>query len=90
MPPWIRGFVLRNRQWVTMRIADLSEVQFKNDLNNLMISDNHKKTIVALVKTHENAHKSDEEDAPAIGTSLDVVRGKGTGLIILLHGEPGE
>ncbi|KAG6354754.1 hypothetical protein INS49_003835 [Diaporthe citri] len=55
LPNWVHAFVLRSRQWVTLNTGDLSEVQFENNFDELMFSSSHKRTIVALVETHENA-----------------------------------
>ncbi|KAH8669872.1 hypothetical protein BGZ61DRAFT_111798 [Ilyonectria robusta] len=89
LPNWAYGFVLRLRQWVTLRVSDLSEVLFENDFNQLMISEIHKQTVLALVQTHENGKTKESLPSQSIGASLDLVKGKGTGLILLLHGEPG-
>lgn len=85
LPNQVHAFVLRSRQWVTVKLADLSEVSFDNNFEELMFSPEHKQTILALVETHENA----AQGSHSVGAGLDLVKGKGTGLIILLHGEPG-
>lgn len=90
LPKWVHAFVLRSRQWVTLDTGDLSVVQFDNNFDELMFSPSHKQTIVALVETHENARTSPTQGSHSVGPALDLVRGKGAGLIILLHGEPGE
>lgn len=90
LPKWVHAFVLRSRQWVTLNTGDLSEVQFDNNFDELMFSPSHKQTIVALVETHENARTGPTQGSHSVGPALDLVRGKGAGLIILLHGEPGE
>lgn len=90
LPSWVHAFVLRSRQWVTLNTADLSEVQFDNNFDELMFSPSHKKTIVALVETHENGRTDSTQGHHSVGPALDLVKGKGAGLIILLHGEPGE
>lgn len=90
LPKWVHAFVLRSRQWVTLNTGDLSEVQFENNFDELMFSSSHKQTIVALVETHENARTSPTQGHHSVGPALDLVRGKGAGLVILLHGEPGE
>lgn len=87
LPGDIHGFVLRNRQWITLRIADLSEVRFDNSFDELMLPERHKSAIQALVRVHEDAAG---KGTTTIGSSIDVVKGKGTGLILLLHGEPGQ
>ncbi|KAL2286014.1 hypothetical protein FJTKL_07262 [Diaporthe vaccinii] len=89
LPNWVHAFVLRSRQWVTLNAGDLSEVQFDNNFDELMFSPSHKRTIVALVETHENARTSPTQGPHSVGPALDLVKGKGAGLIILLHGEPG-
>lgn len=89
LPRDIHGFVLRNRQWITLRTADLSEVRFENSFDDLMLPERHKSAIQALVSVHENA-ASKTNKGPTIGNSIDLVKGKGTGLILLLHGEPGQ
>ncbi|KAH8649230.1 hypothetical protein BX600DRAFT_111809 [Xylariales sp. PMI_506] len=89
LPHWVPAFVLRSRKWVTLRAVDLVPVTFENDFNELMLPPSHKRTVLALVQNHENARTKLETQAPSIGTALDFVKGKGSGLIILLHGEPG-
>lgn len=89
LPNSIYGFVLRLRKWVTVQTRDLSDVAFDNDFNNLMMNEKQKQTILALVETHEKARLSPSAKKHSIGASLDLVTGKGTGLILLLHGEPG-
>ncbi|KAI0965292.1 hypothetical protein F4678DRAFT_476688 [Xylaria arbuscula] len=89
LPREAHGFVLRNRQWVTLRIADLSEVKFPNSFDDLMLPDRHKSAIQALVQVHENAVTRTEGGSSTVGSSIDLVQGKGAGLILLLHGEPG-
>ena len=91
LPTWVHGFVLRTRRWATIRISDLSEVKFDNDFENLMLPEENKSTIQALVKTHENARGSfvDASTSGSVGSGIDLVRGKGSGLILLLHGAPG-
>lgn len=89
LPHWVYGFVLRSRQWVTLRTSNLSEVKFENNFDDLILPAEHKSTVKALVKTHESARAKSSPSSTTVGAALDLVRGKGTGLIILLHGEPG-
>jgi uncharacterized protein YlxP (DUF503 family) len=89
LPNWVFGFVLRSRQWVKVDTKDLSPVSFDNNLDDLLLHGRHKDTIQALVKTHENTRTSSRNGLSAVGTGIDLVKGKGTGLILLLHGEPG-
>ncbi|KAI0874099.1 hypothetical protein GGS24DRAFT_501119 [Hypoxylon argillaceum] len=89
LPHDLYGFILRNRQWVTLRIADLSKVDFPNSFKDLMLPERHKSSIQALVQVHENTAPRTGNAAPTVGSSIDLVKGKGAGLILLLHGEPG-
>ncbi|KAI0548228.1 hypothetical protein F4679DRAFT_551690 [Xylaria curta] len=89
LPCDIHGFVLRNRQWITLRVADLSEVRFENSFDELMLPEKHKSAIQALVNVHENAATKPEKGSSVSRNGIDLVKGKGTGLILLLHGEPG-
>ena len=89
LPHCIYGFVLRSRQWVTLRTADLSEVKFENEFDDLILSEKHKRTVQALVQTHESARIKSAGSA-TVASALDLVKGKGAGLILLLHGEPGK
>lgn len=60
--------------------------------DDLVLPKNHRNIIRALVKTHARTKKSalypKQTDIP-IRREFDIVRGKGKGLIILLHGAPG-
>ncbi|KAI1172358.1 P-loop containing nucleoside triphosphate hydrolase protein [Nemania sp. FL0916] len=88
LPPRIYGFVLRTRKWATFDIDLIREVRYTKGWNRLVIDKLTKDTILALVETHQNSDNvnlSNGNDA----SSVDLVQGKGKGLIILLHGEPG-
>lgn len=89
--PEVHAFVLRSRQWVTVRTADIHDVVFENNFDDLVLPAEHKKTVQALVRTHENMHKPHDSSIKysSIGSALDLVKGKGSGLVILLHGPPG-
>ncbi|KAK1727021.1 uncharacterized protein BDZ83DRAFT_573334 [Colletotrichum acutatum] len=91
MQPYVYAFVLRSRQWATIWTTDLKEVVFENNFNDLVISENHKETVRALVRTHENKRAAEASPgvARSVGTALDLVKGKGAGLVILFHGPPG-
>ncbi|KAI0198183.1 hypothetical protein F4808DRAFT_436799 [Astrocystis sublimbata] len=89
LPGNIHGFVLRNRQWVTLPVSGLSEVVFQSNFDELMMPDQYKSSIQALVNVHENTGAKGTQDTITVGKSIDLVKGKGVGLVLLLHGEPG-
>ncbi|KAI0116394.1 hypothetical protein GGR51DRAFT_574691 [Nemania sp. FL0031] len=95
------GFVLRNRKWAQLDLTHLSEIEpfevkTSGDENSnenskehrlafdeLVLPDGHKDMILSLVTQHfRNKESLHNEQA-------DIVRGKGKGLIMLLHGAPG-
>lgn len=89
LPPHVYGFVLRTRRWATFGIDRLEAIPPNYEgWDKLVLEDDIKKTVLALVRNHERqlGPGSTKHGAPS---SIDLVQGKGRGLIILLHGEPG-
>jgi hypothetical protein len=84
----VYGFVLRTRRWAELDLAYISEFKAKpNGVNptksafdDLVLPAGHKDVILSLVAQHFR----DEEHH-----DVDIFRGKGKGLIVLLHGAPG-
>lgn len=91
MQHYVFAFVLRSRRWMTIKVADLHDVEFTSYFKDLVLPENHGPTVRALVDTHERlrASPSSPEEPQSIASTLDIVKGKGAGLIILLHGPPG-
>lgn len=92
LPSKVHGFVLRTRKWATFDIDLISHPDYISGWPQLVIDEDNKKTVLALVDNHERP--GPEGDMPArqndhVLSSVDLVQGKGRGLIILLHGEPG-
>ncbi|KAI1740315.1 hypothetical protein F4680DRAFT_116087 [Xylaria scruposa] len=89
LPPHVYGFILRTRRWATFDIDRLEEIPPSDEgWKNLVIKKYIKDTVLALVKNHEQPRGSQTMIQGAL-SSVDLVQGKGRGLIILLHGEPG-
>ena len=75
-----------------MNLDLLQEIEEKDSLDgqnsgfeDLVIPDEYKKIVKALVKSHALGSRSENRNRQQI----DLIRGKGKGLIILLHGVPG-
>ncbi|KAL9037100.1 MAG: hypothetical protein Q9214_005846 [Letrouitia sp. 1 TL-2023] len=89
LPGRVFGFVLRSRTWANMSIHLVRDLPIKQDgFDQLVLPEGHKDLVRALVKTHSRGSR------PAYGPverdhQVDLVKGKGKGLIILLHGVPG-
>ena len=88
-PSWVYGYVLRSRKWVKLDVSLVEDIKESgNGFDSLVLPEGHKDTLLALVKTHSQG-KSLDVGLKAESRQMDLVRGKGKGLIILLHGEPG-
>lgn len=89
LPSRIFAYVLRDRKFVQLVVQRLSPVKKSGDaFTYLKISDRHKDIIQSLVEDHFQRKNSDRVGGVDFG-SIDLIRGKGKGLIILLHGVPG-
>ena len=88
-PCWVYGYVLRSRKWVKLEVSLVDDIkESENGFDSLVLPEGHKETLLALVKTHSQG-RSLELGIKTENRQMDLVRGKGKGLIILLHGEPG-
>ncbi|CAG8981060.1 hypothetical protein HYALB_00008214 [Hymenoscyphus albidus] len=90
-PSRVFGFILRSRKWASLPLAHLRPVsQISGGFDGLELPGNHKEIVHGLVETHfknkEIEQKSVKDDR---GFGFDLVKSKGKGLIILLHGAPG-
>lgn len=89
LPPLVYGFILRSRKWAKFDIRNIRNVEYTSGFDDLVLPCGHKETVRALVANHARQpptgkNKSQNQD------SIDLVRGKGKGLVILLHGAPGK
>ena len=89
LPPYVYGFVLRSRKWAMFDIDLIRDVAHTSGFEDLVLPAGHKETVRALVANHarEPSHKGRKPHGPQ---TIDLVRGKGKGLVILLHGAPGK
>lgn len=92
LPNKVYGFVLRSRRWHFLNIDNVRALERHSDgFENLVLPPGVARLVESLVKTH------DPQTMPTFsggGTCeqdhhVDLVRGKGKGLVILLHGAPG-
>ena len=92
LPPRVYGFSLLDRKWCAFDLMKVEDIKNSGEgFENLVLSDSHKKIMQALVRNHMNGPVSVNDQMRQVDRdfSMDVVRGKGKGLIILLHGVPG-
>jgi Cdc6-like AAA superfamily ATPase len=83
------AFVLRSRKWAQL---DLTFLRYQNNdardftlsaFDQLALPDGHRDMVESLVTQHFRDRKSNSNE------QTDIVKGKGKGLILLLHGAPG-
>lgn len=92
LPPRVYGFSLLDRRWFAFDISLVEDIKDSNQgFDHLVIPEDHKKIMQALVRHHTKGPgiATAETKIADQGFSMDVIRGKGKGLIILLHGVPG-
>ncbi len=88
LPCSVHGFVLRSRKWRTFNIDDVDDMKYSSGFDDLVLPPGHKETVEALVKRHSRGTETSGTKTE-VKSSMDLVTGKGKGLIILLHGAPG-
>ncbi|KAK7956484.1 uncharacterized protein PG986_005706 [Apiospora aurea] len=87
LPGTVYAYALRSRKWVSL---DLSLVRPAVNLGNwddLILPSGLKDMVEAVVETHIGRSQSTARVRRA--AEVDIVRGKGNGCVVLLHGEPG-
>jgi hypothetical protein len=88
LPYQVYGFILRSRKWATFNIDLVKDVEYTGGWSDLVLPSSYKETVLALVQNHARGPRRHEGHANK-PIQMDLVSGKGKGLIILLHGEPG-
>ncbi|KAK8108452.1 hypothetical protein PG984_014253 [Apiospora sp. TS-2023a] len=81
LPDVIEGFNLGSKKWIVLNVNDfLPQVDWnKNAFRQLVLDDKIKEMIHALIEVQKSRVKAMD----------DIIKGKGNGLILLLHGSPG-
>ncbi|TVY45132.1 hypothetical protein LSUB1_G000711 [Lachnellula subtilissima] len=83
------AYAFRERKFVMLDVEVLHDVPApKNVFGDLKIDGEHKRMVKSLVKAHFRKQNL-QKDQPNAGLNQDLIRGKGSGLFILLHGVPG-
>lgn len=76
----VAGYSLQKKKWGWFNIDSIRDVEFNdNAFDSLIFSETYKTMLLALVKVHANEDSKFD----------DVIKGKGKGLVVLLHGPPG-
>ncbi|KAF2029057.1 P-loop containing nucleoside triphosphate hydrolase protein [Setomelanomma holmii] len=76
----VHAFSLVAKRWGIFYVKHIKDAEFNTTaFDSLVLSQHNKDLIRSLVNDHENKHSSFD----------DLIKGKGKGLIFLLHGPPG-
>ncbi|KAI0112503.1 hypothetical protein GGR51DRAFT_507326 [Nemania sp. FL0031] len=90
LPRRLYAYALRERKFFSGNIESFFKIATGDDpFENLKIDDNHIRIVKSVVWSH--FQRKDMESLSGLETQMDqdLVRGKGRGLVILLHGAPG-
>ncbi|KAJ8110588.1 hypothetical protein ONZ43_g5833 [Nemania bipapillata] len=89
LPCRVIAYAFRERRFVMLDIKSLKNPEASDDVfNDLKIDPSHRIMVESLVKSHLEK-QSTQKLCPSINMNQDLIRGKGSGLVILLHGVPG-
>lgn len=89
MPHIVHGFYLTEKQWVAIYVDGVHEITWnKTAYDRLVIPSKTKELIRALV-TVRTSQRGIKHGLGVAGKRVDLIAGKGNGLIMLLHGGPG-
>lgn len=93
LPPRLFVYSLKIRKFFPVDVRHLKSLDWQNDgFSQLQLPDTHKRVIQSSVRSHLKRKPIEREiENGRIGAlcTQDFIRGKGQGLIIMLHGEPG-
>ncbi|KAL3456536.1 hypothetical protein BJX64DRAFT_270538 [Aspergillus heterothallicus] len=89
LPRRVIAYAFRERRFFMVDIESLREVPVhQNAFKDLQIDESHKRMVKSLVKSHFRKKQIQKQQA-SFGINQDLIKGKGSGLVILLHGVPG-
>lgn len=94
LPECTFGYVFRSRRWLFLSVDDIKDItrtdeERERGFNDLVIPLNYRQMLLALVENHARGSAKVQGMESSASGHMDLVAGKGNGLIILLHGPPG-
>ncbi|KAL7911733.1 P-loop containing nucleoside triphosphate hydrolase protein [Trichoderma velutinum] len=79
LPPSIAGFNMQTKEWITLNVHYIEDVVWNIEAFEFLVIDQETKDMIKAVVTNQ----------VRASQNTDLIRGKGNGLFILLHGGPG-
>ncbi|KAK2055667.1 P-loop containing nucleoside triphosphate hydrolase protein [Colletotrichum caudatum] len=97
LPYQVPAYEFRSRRWVWTSIDGIEEIDKteqarQSGWNDLVIPEEYRRLLVSLIDNHTSGVENKEQKVDPksnLSMQIDLVRGKGRGLIVLLHGPPG-
>ncbi|PVI07506.1 P-loop containing nucleoside triphosphate hydrolase protein [Periconia macrospinosa] len=95
LPCYSLGYIFQLRKWGYLNIDLVEDIDQESaearaaGFDDLVIPTRYRNLLVALVDSHVSGLQRGIEKKKKAPTQVDIVRGKGQGLIVLLHGPPG-
>lgn len=83
-PPRVLGFHVAKKSWVELKVTNVKDISQRTDskaFENLQLAKPHKDLLRKLVASHWSKQTDD-----ARNKMVDLMKGKGEGLIVLLYG----
>lgn len=78
--PWVKGYALKSKQWVSVLVAGVTDISWNDDVfNNLVLDEGYKRLIHGFVRSRIDRREAFD----------DFIDGKGRGIVMLLTGPPG-
>jgi len=86
LPRRVVAYVFRECRFVMLEVSLLKRLPVSgNVFKDLKIDRSHKLMVISLVKSHLNKQAA-QKCRPSVSLNQNLIRGKGSGLAILLHG----
>ncbi|PTB53826.1 hypothetical protein M431DRAFT_6109 [Trichoderma harzianum CBS 226.95] len=79
LPTSIAGFNMQTKEWITLNVHYIEDVVWNTEAFEFLVIDQETKNMIQAVVTNQLRASQ----------NADLIRGKGNGLFILLHGGPG-
>ncbi|KAI0972612.1 hypothetical protein F4678DRAFT_460182 [Xylaria arbuscula] len=90
LPSGIHGFFMKEKKWVHLLVAQIQPVNWnKAAFERLVLPKRSKNIIKGLVMVRKPTPENPRVQIGLKGKRDDIIAGKGSGLIMLLHGGPG-
>lgn len=89
MPPDIHGFYLNEKKWIKLFVDCVHNVSWNKKAYERLVLPPQTKDLIRALVTVRTSQRGVKQGLGVAGKRTDITGGKGSGLIMLLHGGPG-